>query len=137
MTNSPSLTEIEPNMVKKIFQCPICKRTHQIYFPPEFAKNRSKYPFTYIFIHSFQNADSIEDKDKDVLTTLYIDAHLNIRGVEAIIAEDDTNILSKEVSKAMVSKLTKVIMEMQIEHDQLAEKYAVLRDKYNELVKKN
>lgn len=107
---------------------------HNIYFPANFADNRVRYPFAYIFIHPHQKADSIEDLNKDVLTTLYLDAQLNIRGVEAIIAEDDTNILSKEVSKEMVSTLTKVIMEMQEDYKRLANKYRELEKKYNELV---
>ncbi len=66
---------------------------------------------------------------------MYIDAQLNIRGVEAIISEDETNILSKEVSKAMVNQLTKVIIEMQEDHDLLAKKFDELEKKYKILLK--
>ena len=121
------------NKIKKMYRCPICKKTHDIYFSPDFANNRSKYPFTYVFLHKFENSENIEDKDKDILTTIYIDAHLNIRGVEVLLNEDDTNILSKDTSKEIIGKLTGYILELQEEHEVLIKKYNHLEKKYEEL----
>ena len=119
--------------IKKIYRCSICKKTHDLYFPSDFAKNRSKYPFSYVFLHKYENSENIEDKDKDILTTIYIDAQLNIRGVEVILNEDDTNILSKDTSKDIIGKLTGFILELQDEHEILIKKYNDLEKKYEEL----
>ncbi len=81
------------------------------------------------------NSENIEDKDKDILTTIYIDAHLNIRGVEVLLNEDDTNILSKDTSKEIIGKLTRHILELQDEHEILIKKYNNLEKKYEELSK--
>ena len=131
MTKAP---ENNKNM-KKMYRCPICKKTHDIYFPADFAKNRSKYPFSYVFLHKYENSENIEDKDKEILTTLYIDAQLNIRGVEVLLNEDDTNILSKDTSKEMIGKLSSFILELQDEHEILIKKYNNLEKKYEELKK--
>jgi hypothetical protein len=121
--------------IKKMYRCPICKKTHDIYFSPDFANNRSKYPFSYVFLHKYENSEKIEDKDKDILTTIYIDAQLNIRGVEVLLNEDDTNILSKDTSKEIIGKLTGFILELQEEHEILIKKFNNLEKKYEELSK--
>lgn len=131
MTDSPD----NANKIKKLYRCSICKKTHDIYFSPDFAKNRSKYPFSYVFLHKYENSENIEDKDKEILTTIYIDAHLNIRGVEVLLNEDDTNILSKDTSKEIIGKLTGFILELQDEHEILIKKFNDLEKKYEELKK--
>lgn len=78
-------------------------------------------------MHKASDTENLDDIDKDVLTTLYIDSHLNIRGVEALITEDSMNILSKEDSKTMISNLTKTILQMQQDYDKLNEKYHSLK----------
>ncbi len=125
----------ETKPVTKRYQCPICKQMHDVSFPSNFAENRNKYPFTFVYMHKYVNATNVEDKDKDILTTLYLDAQLNIRGVEALLAEDDTNIVSKEISKEMIAKLTKVILEMQKEMDVLQKECCEFKEKYEKLHK--
>jgi len=100
-------------------------------FPDDFAQGRAHYPFTYIYIHRFEsNSETdIENKDKDILTTLYIDANLNIRGAEVFFTEDDTNILSKETSKEIITKLTNSLVELQNEYEELLKKYNKLLQK--------
>ncbi|MHA1522680.1 MAG: hypothetical protein ACTSVZ_05435 [Promethearchaeota archaeon] len=120
----------ETKPVTKRYQCPVCKKMHEVSFPANFAENRAKYPFTFVYMHKYINAPNVDDTDKDILTTLYLDAHLNIRGVEALLAEDDTNIVSKEISREMVAKLTKVILEMQKEMDVLQKECCEFKEKY-------
>ena len=129
MTNAPD----NDNKIKKLYRCPICKKTHEIYFESDFANNRSKYPFALLIIHHYENSENIEDKDKEILTTIYIDAQLNIRGVEVLLNEDDTNILSKDTSKEIIGKLTGFILELQEEHEILIKKYNELEKKHKEL----
>ena len=123
----------ETKSVTKIYQCPICKQMHEVSFPSNFAENRKIYPFTHVSIHKYVNATKVEDTDKDILTTLYLDAQLNIRGVEALLSEDDTNIVSKETSVEIIGKLTKVILEMQKEMDVLQKECCEFKEKYEEL----
>lgn len=122
--------------VKKIYQCPICKKSHEIKFPKNFADNRTRYPFSYVFLHKYENSERFEDKDKDILTTLYIDAHLNIRGIEALLTEDDTNILSKETSKEIIGKLSRFILELTETNEEMVTKFNELQKKYQELLNK-
>ncbi len=135
MTLVPKNSSVSIDKIKKIFKCDVCKNFHNIIFPHNLAENRSKYPFSYVFLHKFQNAETIEDIDKDILTTLYIDAQLNIRGVDNLLIEDDSNILSKEVSREMISKLTHALLELQSEYDRSIENYNELEKKYNEKIK--
>lgn len=114
--------------IKKYYNCPTCKKSHEISFPANFAENRVKYPFSYVYFHKLKTPEKIEDVDKDILTTLYLDSNLNIRGVETIIMEDDSNILSKEDSKTMIATLTKTILEMQKDYDKLNRKYLQLKN---------
>lgn len=102
-------------------------------FPEDFAIGRSYYPFTHMYIHRYENRSEsdIVNKDKDILTTLYIDADLNIRGVENLLLEKDSNILSKETSKEINAKLTNALVELHSEYDELLKKYNNLYRKYN------
>lgn len=118
------------NQITKQYRCPVCKKNHFINFKSDFADNRPKYPFTYVYMHKFENPANLEDVEKEVLTTLYLDAHLNIRGVEAVLNDDQTNIVSKETSSEIIDKLTKVILEMQAEMDEIQIKYNQLKEKY-------
>ncbi len=99
---------------------------HEISFPEDFGKNRVKYPFSYVYMHKAKNTGDLNDYDKDILTTLYLDSNLSIRGVEAIIPDDSANILSKEDSKTMISNLTQIILQMQEDYDILNKKYQKL-----------
>jgi transcription elongation factor Elf1 len=119
-----------PEMVKKIYQCPVCKSRHNIEFPVDFAKNRSKFPFTYVCLHKFEGkAADVSDSQIDILTTLYLDANLDIRGVEAMKQEADNDIISKDDSTKMMETLTNHIIDLQTE-------YAKLEAKYNDLLAK-
>ena len=116
-------------MKKRIFSCPICKKNHSLEFPDDFAKNRPKYPFSYIYLHQYQgDTNEIEMKGKNVLTTLYIDANLKIRGVEAVMQDKDADILSKEEALKMVDMLTTQITELQESYNELLKKYNKLKE---------
>ena len=123
----PSLTKEKPGMIMRLFHCPVCKTKHKLYFPKDFAENRVKYPFSYVYLHKLKETDDIDKLEIDILTTLYVDSNLNIRGVEAVIIEDGTNILSKDDSRKIITNLTKAILEMQEDYDKLYQKYKKLK----------
>jgi hypothetical protein len=89
----------------KNYYCSICKKHHDIILTKDLAKNRESYPFAHIFLHKLEgSSNNIEDVGADILTTLYIDSNLSIRGSEArkLIAAD---IISKEDSKNIANEL--------------------------------
>ena len=122
------------NMVKKIYMCPSCKKNHNIEFPADLAKNRSKYPFTYVFIHKFEGQGTdISEIEADILTTMYIDADLNIRGVETVKQEGVTDVVSKEVTNTVAQNLVEQIIQLQQDYNTLLGKYEELQVKYKKL----
>ena len=99
-----------------------------MFFPNNFADNRSRYPFSYVYLHKYHDSPSIEDFEKDILTTLYLDSNLNIRGVDALMLEDETNIQSKDDSKEIITKLMNTILELQEDYNRLSEKQGTTQD---------
>jgi hypothetical protein len=61
--------------VTKSFYCEICKQFTYYLFKLGLLDNQKKFPFTYIYFHGQEN---------NILTTLYLDANLNIRGSESM-----------------------------------------------------
>lgn len=122
------------NMVKKLYICPTCQMQHSIEFQADLAKTRSKYPFTYVYIHKFEGKPAaVEETGADVLTTLYIDAQLNIRGVETTKQDAITDIVSKETTKSMSDALTNHILQLQEDYNVLLKKYQELSEKYKKM----
>jgi hypothetical protein len=117
------------NQVRKIFQCSVCKKQHEIFFDKDLAKNRDRYPFEHVYLHKIDTTN-INEQAADVLTTLYLDADLNIRGAEAVklISSD---IFSKDDTSAIINKLTNHIIELQQALSELTEKYNALLKKTN------
>lgn len=109
-------------MLEKSYQCPVCKKQHLVALPKNLAKNRDKFPFSHVIMHKFEGSTSIEDAGIDILTTLYIDANLAIRGVEAIRLTS-SDVISKQDSSEIVTKLTNHILQLQEDYDNLLVKY--------------
>ena len=116
------------NFVRRQYYCTVCKKRHSLYFPKSFADNRTRYPFSYVYLHKYHDAPAIEDYQKDILTTLYLDTNLNIRGVDALMLDDATNIQSKDDSKEIITKLMNTILELQDDYNRLSEKQETLED---------
>jgi hypothetical protein len=115
-----------PSKVRKIYDCPVCKTTHVIELPSNLAENRKRYPFPYVFIHSSQ------DNQNDIVSMLYIDKNLQIRGSEAVKLEK-SDFVSEDVTKQLVTKLTDIIMNLEDENFKL--KNLVEKQDLEELVK--
>ena len=109
-TNPPS----EPKNVVRRFECPKCKKMHVVKFPANFADNRDTYPFPFVYLHS-----SIEDL-QDLLTILYIDRNLQIRGSDVFRVEGG-DIFSEGLAKKISEKLMEEIIALQTENSELEE----------------
>ena len=124
--------------VNKSYHCPVCKKNHSIKFAPDFAANRSQYPFSYVYLHPYTGEyEDIGETGRVVLTTLFIDAHLEIRGVEAFLQEENIEVISKDESKGIVNKLISHISQLQEDFDMLLNAYENLLHQYEQSLKDN
>jgi hypothetical protein len=99
----------------KNYYCNLCKKHHDVLLAKDLAKNRESYPFAHIFLHKLEGSSkNIEDISADILTTLYIDANMAIRGSETkkLVADD---IISKDDSKNIVTELMEEMARLQDE----------------------
>ncbi|MFX0041879.1 MAG: hypothetical protein ACFE8L_03105 [Candidatus Hodarchaeota archaeon] len=105
----------EPDFLNRIYNCPKCKKAHSIKLNKNLSKNKSKYPFSYAYLHSS------EGNLKDLLTILYLDKDLQVRGVDVIVIQDSIGIFSEELTREITEKLMDEIISLQEENYQLKE----------------
>ncbi len=117
----------------KNYYCSLCKKHHDILLAKELAKNRESYPFAHIFLHKMEGSNGdIDDVGTDILTTLYIDANMAIRGSEVkklaaceIISKDDSKNIVTELMEEMarlqdeLTKVQKECKELKAENERL------------------
>ena len=82
----------EQEFVVRMYNCPRCRLTHNIQLPKELAVDKPVYPFPYVFLHSSEEVENLDD----LLTILYIDMQMQIRAVE-IVEVEDSNIFSEDL----------------------------------------
>jgi hypothetical protein len=105
-------TENETEHVLRFYNCNYCKKTHEIKLPKNIIENKDQFPFPYVYLHS-----SIGDL-RDLLTTLYIDKNLQIRGAEVIKVEDG-DIFSEKLTRKITDKLMEQIAKLEEENLEL------------------
>ena len=98
--------------IRRIYNCAYCKRTHFIDLAKDLAENKPRYPFPHVFLHSS------EGDLNDILTTLYLDAQLQIRGVE-ILKLENNDIFSESLTKKITEKLMDMIIRLEQENIEL------------------
>lgn len=98
--------------IRRIYNCSYCKRTHSIQLEENMADEKPRYPFPFVFLHSS------EGELNDLLTTLYLDAQLQIRGVE-VVKLDNSDIFSETLTKKITEKLMEMIVKLEEENLQL------------------
>ena len=101
--------------ITRIYHCPKCKSTHTVKIPKDITKERSRFPFPYAFLHSS------EGELQDLLTIAYLDAQLQIRGVDVIEIKDSEGIFSEKLTKDITEKLMDTIVNLQEENLRLQE----------------
>ena len=94
------------------YHCRVCDTTHEISLHKKISENQSKFPFSYFFLHG---------ELKNILTTLYLDKHLEIRGVDVQKLADD-DIFSKDQVVSITSTLVKEIEKLRKENEELRSK---------------
>jgi len=96
--------------VEKDFYCPLEKKKIKINLARSLVEGKKNFPVSYVYIHGPMS---------DILTTLYIDANLSIRGVESVYLNNEDNIFSKEQTKEMMLKLMEEFTTIQKENERL------------------
>ena len=101
--------------------CRVCDDIHVIKLSNRMIKTHIKFPFPYFFLHG---------ELKNLMTTLYIDKDLQIRGVDVHELSDD-DIFSKDQVKTITNTLVTEIERLQTENANLAKKINKLKKKIN------
>ncbi|MFX1554762.1 MAG: hypothetical protein ACFFBV_12605, partial [Promethearchaeota archaeon] len=105
----------EPDFLNRLYNCPKCKKTHTVKLQRDLFKNKSSFPFSYAYLHSS------EGNLNDLLTILYLDKQLQIRGVDVIEIQDSIGIFSEELTRKITETLMDEIVSLQEENFQLNE----------------
>ena len=106
--------------VKKSYFCNVCGKNHEIMLQKRLLEGREKFPFTYVYLHGDLY---------NILTTLYLDANLNIRGTEIVRLDDSENIFDKDQMMNIVKNLTSELNQLQNDYNELLKKYNELKQK--------
>ena len=95
--------------IHRHYHCRVCDTTHEISLQKKISEKQSKFPFSYFFLHG---------ELKNILTTLYLDKNLEIRGVDVHKLSDD-DIFSKDHLLSITSTLVTEIEELRTENEEL------------------
>lgn len=110
--------------IDRKFYCEKCKKTHSIKLRKDLKTKQENFPFAYFYLHG---------PVKDILSTLYLDANLNIRGVESVRLKVNDKIFSMEHTMSIVQSLVEELTKTQQDYNILQEKYEMLQEKYKSL----
>jgi len=105
--------------ITKQYNCKICDETHKVELPKNLCEGRTKFPFHYVILHGPQ---------KNILTILYIDKDLQIRGAE--VQEGTNDLFSKEQVVKMATNLIDEVDRLREDNVSLMRKLDDLRDKF-------
>ena len=112
------MSEIVDFVIRQ-YHCRICGITHKIQLRKSICEKKKKFPFSHTFLHG---------ELKNILTTLYLDKDLQIRGVDVQqLGEDD--IFSKEQVVSIAGTLTEEIERLRIENVKLQKELNVFKKK--------
>lgn len=100
------------NFVIKKYRCGVCYENHEIKLNKNILKDKTKFPFPYVFLHGDL---------RNILTTLYIDQDLEIRGIDTHELKTDDDLFSKDHVKEITEELMKEIERLTEENLRLIE----------------
>jgi len=110
--------DIMTKMVTRSYQCDSCKIVHTIKLPEDLSTKHTQFPFAYFYLHG---------DTKDVLSTLYLDADLKVRGAETQKLDTGLDdIFSKGQMLSIVQNLMTEIERWRTDYAELKEKYEAL-----------
>ena len=108
-----------PDTVKKIYRCKVCNENHAVILSKSLLEGRERFPFPHVFLHGDL---------KHLLTILYLDKDLQIRGAEVQnLTIDDDNIFSKDQATSIVESLMNEVERLRIENESLSKELDELK----------
>ena len=103
------------DFVTKHYHCRLCNDTHEIQLRKTLIEKQFKFPFSHSFLHG---------ELKNILTILYLDKNLEVRGVDVQQLRDD-DIFSKEqvvsISDTLMEEIERLRMENELLQMELGE----------------
>ncbi len=108
------------SFVRRQYYCSICDIFHEIKLDKEVLKKHSRFPFSHIFLHG---------QLKNILTTLYLDKNLEVRGVDVHILTDE-DLFSKDQAAIIINTLMMEIENLRLENEKLVKEIYQLKEKY-------
>ena len=98
--------------ITRLYRCKSCEETHKVDLNKNLVEGRSRFPFPHVFLHGDL---------KHLLTILYLDKSLQIRGAEVSdLTIDDDNLFSKDQATSIVESLMKEIERLRVENESLS-----------------
>ena len=110
----------DKNYVIRRYMCKHCGEQHKITLDKDLKEQYDQFPFTFTYLHG---------EKKELLTTLYIDANLNIRGVEVSEVTTDSDLFSSEYSQQIAAQLMEQIEMKDAEIERLTARVTELEKK--------
>ncbi len=112
------------DMVTIRYPCPVCNTNHTLELPADLPEHQVKFPFPYAYLHG---------NTRDILTILYLDKQLKVRGTEVKQLGDGTDdIFSKDQARDITVKLMEEVEELRSQLAEMTEKYENLRAKHGD-----
>jgi hypothetical protein len=102
------------------YDCRLCKQSHKIDLNNQLLIDHDEYPFPYTFLHG---------ELKNLLTTLYIDRNLEIRGVE-VRELKDSDLFSKDQVLTITNTLMKEIEQLREENNSLRDELMTIKKSF-------
>ncbi|MFX0020697.1 MAG: hypothetical protein ACFE9S_00105 [Candidatus Hermodarchaeota archaeon] len=115
MENLNKDNSTESEFLNRLYNCPKCKKTHTVKLQKDLFENKTSFPFSYAYLHSS------EGNLNDLLTILYLDKQLQVRGVDVIEIQDSIGIFSEDLTRKITETLMDEIVSLQEENFQLNE----------------
>lgn len=108
-------------LVTREYHCKACEKQHKVELPADLASKHSQFPFAYFYLHG---------DAKDILSTLYLDAELRVRGEESqkLDSEGFDDIFSKGQMLSIVRNLMGEIERWRTDYEKLKKKYEELKE---------
>jgi len=107
------------DFVIRVYDCRLCKQHHEIKLSNQISKDHEDYPFPYTFLHGDL---------RNILTTLYIDQNLEIRGVD-VRELTDSDLFSKDQVLTIINTLMEEIEQLREENESLRDKLLTIMKK--------
>ena len=106
------------DFITRNYYCRICNITHEIKLRKNLTEKQSKFPFSYSFLHG---------ELKNILTILYLDKNLEVRGVDVQQLRDD-ELFSKEQVISISSTLMEEIERLRTENEKLQKELTKIKE---------